>query len=138
MLFSLNGFSETQAASATELSKPPFLMMNHFEVSELTEDQRKFYVDQLMKHLGDLSTRTIAPFVGLSRPSLTKKIKDEDDWKGLMTEVYKACKDEKNKTVCDQLERDRLETFHKRSRQSHDDRAASHSTSQPTTLPASK
>jgi hypothetical protein len=105
-------------AKDINLDEPPYILMSHFEVSEIGNTQREQYLGHLIKDFKRLKgEKTKLSEIGkLDLSGLKSALKDETQWRDLMIQVYKACDLQKNDSVCDSLERVRVDAFERKGR----------------------
>lgn len=108
-----------------DLGEPPFYMMSHFELTEVTPSQRKYYLEKLPEFLKRLkSSRTFVASEGITPDRVRRASENEDAWENLMLQVYRACQDSLNKNACDHLLTVREKAIDMRGRMSASDRDA--------------
>jgi hypothetical protein len=113
------------AAREVDITEGPFYMMNFFEITEIDESQRSFYLEKVPQKLSSMKTSSLNPVVDkVSEKDLRNAALDQQTWEDLMKKTWRLCAEPMNRKLCDELEQDRLDTLERRGRQRLEDRQA--------------
>lgn len=84
--------------SAPNFDEPPFWMPSFGEVTDWRDEQRAYFVDLFAKDV-----RALPPLALLKKTEIESATDSVDEWKALMTQVYRACAEDKNLETCEKL-----------------------------------